>query len=87
GSPDWANRTQVVEQQMENLLGKDYIDIIVEAGPSTGFLSEVRRPGKYAFMEVNWGPDFADPSTYTDPFTIGGTYNKPELAEGYLESN
>ncbi|RKJ30004.1 peptide ABC transporter substrate-binding protein, partial [Butyricicoccus sp. 1XD8-22] len=23
----------------------------------------------------------------TDPFTIGGTYNKPELAEGYLESN
>nr|WP_106780203.1 peptide ABC transporter substrate-binding protein [Lysinibacillus timonensis] len=87
GMPDWANRAQVIEQQMENLLGKDYIDIIVEAGPSTGFLSEVRRPGKFAFMEVNWGPDFADPSTYTDPFTTGGTYNKPELAEGYVESN
>lgn len=83
GSPDWANRSQVIEQQMENLLGKDYIDIIVYAGPATGFLGEVRRPGKYAFMEVNWGPDFADPSTYTDPFTTGGTYNKPELAEGY----
>ncbi|KGR78694.1 peptide ABC transporter substrate-binding protein [Ureibacillus manganicus] len=87
GSPDWANRSQVIEQQMENLLGKDYIDIIVYAGPSTGFLGEVRRPGKYAFMEVNWGPDFADPSTYTDPFTIGGSYNKPELAEGYTDSN
>ena len=87
GMPDWANRTQVVEQQLENLLGKDYIDIIVEAGPATGFLSEVRRPGKFALLEVNWGPDFADPSTYTDPFTEGGTYNKPELAEGYTENN
>lgn len=87
GMPDWANRSQVIEQQMENLLGKDYIDIIVYAGPSTGFLGEVRRPGKFAFMEVNWGPDYADPSTYTDPFTIGGTYNKPELAEGYTDTN
>lgn len=43
GSPDWANRSQVVEQQLETLLGADYIDIIVEAGPSTGFLQEVRR--------------------------------------------
>ncbi len=87
GLPDWANRSQVIEQQMENLLGEDYIDIIVYAGPSTGFLSEVRRPGKFAFMEVNWGPDYADPLTYTDPFTTGGTYNKPELAEGYTDTN
>lgn len=87
GSPDWANRAQVIEQQMENLLGNDYIDIVVEAGPATGFLGEVRRPGKYAFLEANWGPDFADPSTYTDPFTEGGTYNKPELAEGYTAAN
>ncbi len=87
GSPDWANRSQVVEQQIEKLLGTDYIDIIVEAGPSTGFLSEVRRPGKFALLEANWGPDYADPSTYTDPFTVDGTYNKPELAEGYTEAN
>ncbi|MEK4229839.1 peptide ABC transporter substrate-binding protein [Solibacillus sp. FSL H8-0538] len=87
GSPDWANRAQVVEQQVEKLLGADYVDIIVEPGPATGFLSEVRRPGKFALLEVNWGPDFADPSTYTDPFTEGGTYNKPELAEGYTDAN
>lgn len=87
GEPDWANRSQVVEQQLEGLLGADYIDIIVEAGPSTGFLAEVRRPGKYALLEANWGPDYADPSSYTDPFTEGGTYNKPELAEGYTEAN
>ena len=30
---DWANRVQVVEQQMENLLGTDYIDIIIEPKP------------------------------------------------------
>ncbi|MER2114498.1 MAG: peptide ABC transporter substrate-binding protein, partial [Solibacillus isronensis] len=83
GSPEWANRSQVVEQQLENLLGADYIDVELFAGPATGFLSEVRRPGKFSMIEANWGPDFADPSTYTDPFTEGGTYNKPEMAEGY----
>ncbi|MGE7926385.1 peptide ABC transporter substrate-binding protein [Lysinibacillus xylanilyticus] len=87
GMPDWANRSQVVEQQIEKLLGTDYVDIIIEAGPSTGFLSEVRKPGKFALLEANWGPDYADPSTYTDPFTTDGTYNKPELAEGYTEAN
>ncbi|MGE7839880.1 peptide ABC transporter substrate-binding protein [Lysinibacillus sp. NPDC093712] len=87
GMPDWANRTQVIEQQIEKLLGVDYVDIIVEAGPSTGFLSEVRRPGKFALIEANWGPDYADPSTYTEPFSVDGTYNKPELAEGYTEAN
>ncbi|MDM5331988.1 peptide ABC transporter substrate-binding protein [Ureibacillus composti] len=87
GVPDWANRSQVIEQQVENLLGADYVDIILEPGPSTGFLSEVRRPGKFALLEANWGPDYADPSTYTDPFTEGGTYNKPELAEGYADEN
>ncbi|WP_445683744.1 peptide ABC transporter substrate-binding protein [Solibacillus sp. FSL W7-1324] len=83
GSPEWANRSQVVEQQLENLLGTDYIDVELYAGPATGFLSEVRRPGKFSMLEANWGPDFADPSTYTDPFSEGGTYNKPEMAEGY----
>ena len=83
GSPEWANRSQVVEQQLEKLLGSDYIDVVLYAGPATGFLGEIRRPGKFALIEANWGPDFADPSTYTDPFTEGGTYNKPELAEGY----
>ncbi|CAM5370384.1 hypothetical protein LSPH24S_08935 [Lysinibacillus sphaericus] len=59
----------------------------MKQGPSTGFLSEVRRPGKFALLEANWGPDYADPSTYTEPFSVDGTYNKPELAEGYKEAN
>ena len=81
----WAEECQIVEQQMEALLGSDYIDIIVEAGPSTGFLSAVRRSGKYALMKCNWGPDFADPETYTVPFEIDSTYNFPEFATGTLD--
>jgi len=82
----WDEECAVVEQQLEGLLGTDYIDIIVEAGPSSGFLSEVRRSGKYALLKCNWGPDYADPNTYTDPF-YDGTYNWPELATEYLDEN
>jgi len=71
----WDEMCVVVEQQIENLLGADYIDIIVEAGPSSGFLGEVRRVGKYAFMLCNWGPDYADPETYTDPLYVDNSYN------------
>ena len=72
---NWANECQVVEQQMESVLGTDYIDIIVEAGPSDGFLAAVRRAGNYAFMKCNWGADYADPETWTDPFVPGSSYN------------
>ena len=85
-STGWDEECVVVEQQLEGLLGTDYIDIIVEAGPSSGFLSEVRRSGKYALLKCNWGPDYADPNTYTDPF-YDGTYNWPELATEYLDEN
>lgn len=85
---NWDKETQVVEQQLEALLGKDFIDIIPEAGPSTGFLSQVRTAGKFALMKCNWGPDYADPETYTDPFTPeSGNYNHPEKAEGYAETD
>lgn len=72
---DWDNECVVLEQQMEGLLGTDFIDIIVEAGPPQSFLSEVRRSGKYALMKCNWGADFADPVTFTDPFAVGNNYN------------
>ncbi len=65
---DWDKECQVVEQQMEALLGTDFIDIIVEAGPTDNFLTEVRRSGQYAFMKCGWGADYADPETWTDPF-------------------
>ena len=33
----------------------------------------------------NWGPDYADPETYTDPFRIGTNYNFPEYAPASLD--
>lgn len=77
---NWSNECAVVEQQLETLLGTDYIDIVIEAGPATNFLSEVRRVGKYAFMLTNWGADYADPQTWTDPFTAENSYNFMDVA-------
>ncbi|MBO7251769.1 MAG: peptide ABC transporter substrate-binding protein [Oscillospiraceae bacterium] len=73
-STSWANESQIVEQNLESVLGTDYIDIIVQAGPDTGFLNE-RRAGNYALMKCNWGADYADPETWTDPFNDSSKYN------------
>lgn len=72
---NWSEECQVVEQNLENLLGTDYIDIVIQAGPETGFLGAIRRSGNYAFMKCNWGADYADPETWTDPFTEGSSYS------------
>lgn len=71
---NWDKECLVAEQQLEETLGTDYIDVIVERGPDTGFLSAVRRSGKYALLLCNYGADFADPATYTEPFTAGNNY-------------
>lgn len=65
---NWDKECQVVKQQLETLLGTDYINIILETGPSDGFLDAVRRNGKYALLKSGWGADYADPETWTDPF-------------------
>lgn len=75
---NWDKECAVVEQQMESVLGTDFIDIIVEAGPADSFLTEVRRSGDYAFMKCGWGADYADPETWTDPF-----YQAEGDLEGY----
>jgi oligopeptide transport system substrate-binding protein len=80
-SSSWANESQIVEQNLEKVLGTDYIDVIVQAGPDTGFLNE-RRAGNYAMMKCNWGADYADPETWTDPFVDGSKYNFIFKAKG-----
>ena len=92
GVTGWDEECQVVEQQLEELFGADYIDIIVEAGPSTGFLTATRRSGNYALMKTNWGPDYDDPQTFTDPFVEGNSYqfayNNPDMdavMQGYYD--
>ena len=77
---NWEEECIVLEQQLESVLGTDYIDVIVEAGPSENFLSTVRRSSDYMFMKCNWAGDYADPETWTDPFyqkdNGDGTYHR-----------
>lgn len=75
----------VVSQQLEALLGTDYIKFILEGYPSTDYLNTTRRAGNYSFMLSYWGPDYADPETYTDPFAIGQKYNYIYMADGMAE--
>ncbi len=75
----WAQEAQVVKQQLETVLGTDYIEITLLPHAPTGFLDGTRRAGNYSLMKVNWGPDYADPQTYTDPFARDGNYNFPEF--------
>lgn len=88
GQTDWENESILLKQQIEGVLGTDYIECVLYAGPSESFLSKVRRAGMYSFMRVNWGGDYIDPATWTDPFSEefnadgtrkGNTYNKMDL--------
>ena len=90
---NWSEECRIAKEQLENTLGTDYIDVIVERGPDTGFLSAVRRSGKYALLLCNYGADFADPATFTEPFVSGNTYcfwdksNDPEISALFAQYN
>ncbi len=87
---DTANRMQVIEQQMEGVLGTDYIDIILESHPSTGFSKQVRNPGAYSMMELGWGSDFADPLGMMNPVhtaALDGSYMRVSMAEDLQDEN
>ena len=84
---DTANRVQVIEQQVEDLLGTDYVDIVLESHPGTGFSKQVTKPGKYAMMEIGWGPDFLDPYGTMNPVlsdSLDGSYMRVSQAECFL---
>lgn len=74
-STTWANCTVVLGQQLEELLGADFIDIIVVPYSGSDFLNATRRNGNYALQELNWGADFMDPETWADPFERKNNYN------------
>lgn len=67
---NWDRQCQIFKQQLEGVLNDraDFIDIIITEGPSDNYLSAVRRAGKYCFQLCNWGADYSDPETETDPF-------------------
>jgi oligopeptide transport system substrate-binding protein len=71
----WGKENRYIAKQLEELLGTDFIDIIVAKSNSKSFLSDIRRSGNYALLKCNWGADFADPETFTSPFAEGNTVN------------
>lgn len=86
-----TNRVQVVEQQLEGLLGADYIDIELIPYPPTNYNKEARSSGKFSLMEMGWGPDYTDPAGYAETMTsdtsIGTKYSRPYLAEDLKDAS
>ncbi|MDY3868808.1 MAG: peptide ABC transporter substrate-binding protein [Pyramidobacter sp.] len=87
GKVDMVSRAQVIEQQMEDLLGKDYIDIVLVPYAASGYNAASRNSGKFSFAELGWGPDFVDPLSAFDPLmksAIGEKWGRIHLAKDYL---
>lgn len=86
-----TNRVQVIQQQLENLLGNDYIKVELVAYPPTNYNKEARSSGKFSLMEMGWGPDYTDPAGYTEVMTsdtsIGTKYSRPYLAEDLKDAD
>jgi oligopeptide transport system substrate-binding protein len=70
----WSNELEIMVQQLTELLGEDYVKFTIEAGPSVGFLADVRRTGKYGFMKLNMGGGYRDPQAFTPGFDIGNNW-------------
>ncbi|MGI6366677.1 MAG: ABC transporter substrate-binding protein [Bacillota bacterium] len=79
---DWDKEVMMVAQDLENTLGKDYIECIIQAGPSTGFLDAVRRSGKYCLMKLNNSNSVADPSGWQVAFAKGNNWTFLDRADG-----
>ena len=77
GSTDWAQRNVLLEDSMKKLFntdelkalagGNDILTFHITNFGSQGFLTGTRRAGKYTIQECNWGADYSDPETWTDP--------------------
>lgn len=64
----WDTETALIETQLEETLGSDFIDVIPQEGSENEFLGSVRESGNFSFLKCNWGADYTDPETFTDPF-------------------
>ncbi|MDR0396503.1 MAG: ABC transporter substrate-binding protein [Oscillospiraceae bacterium] len=87
----WEMEVQVVKQQLTDLLGEDYIECVIQAGPTTGFLAAVRRSGLYGLMKLNNGASADDPDNWTLAFRPDNTWTfidkakSPSVAALYEE--
>lgn len=73
GSSYQAQRVQVIADQWEsdlNTADMEYIKVVYEPYADTDFSNNTMRAGNYCIMPSSWMADYADPLSYTDPFTI-----------------
>lgn len=91
GKLEVVNRAQVIEQQLEKLLGIDYIDVIILPYPPTGYSKATRLANNYSLLYTDWGAEYADPASFTDPFVsttnVGKTYGSQYMAQEYLDAD
>lgn len=59
-----ANMIQVLEQQIESLLGSDYIDLVIN--PTYQTFAEIRSDGNYCFVYNGYTGGYRDPLTYAN---------------------
>ena len=74
GSSDWGQECMVIKQQLEALLGTDYITVTILNFGSSGFLAGPRRCGNYCMQKLNGGADYMDPETWTFITEPGNNY-------------
>lgn len=97
GGSEWGQRNVLLQQSMETLFntdelkaltgGNDVVKFEINNFGSQGFLSGTRRAGMYSIQECNWGADYADPETWTDPFADDNSYNFAYDTTKKLEMN
>lgn len=61
-STSTANMMQVLEQQLESLLGPEYIDVVIN--PTYQTFAEIRSDGNYSFVFNGFTGGYRDPLTY-----------------------
>ncbi len=86
-----SQRAQVVADQWESELNTPdftYIKVCYDPYPDSDFSNNTMRSGNYCIMPSMWMADYADPLSYTDPFTIvQNRTNFIYMAEGYSKSS
>ena len=84
-----TEKAVVLEQMLEDFLGTDYIDVVLEGAPSTGFAATYRRAGNFGILISNWGADYLDPETFTDPMRPeeGVSFNHLHMQKDCRDAN
>lgn len=63
-----SNKATVFEQALEDVLGKDFIDVVTVTY-ATSWFTDIRDKGNYSVYIRGWGPDYKDPINVLNTMT------------------